>query len=43
MAFPPILADAGTNLLAARNQMGSTLVFHIVRRDLCDLSHLASK
>ena len=30
MAFPGILADAGTNLLAARNQMGFTLGFHIV-------------
>jgi cytochrome bd ubiquinol oxidase subunit I len=26
----PVLADAGTNLLAARNQMGFTLGFHIV-------------
>ena len=27
---PTVLADAGTNLLAARNQMGFTLGFHIV-------------
>jgi cytochrome d ubiquinol oxidase subunit I len=30
MAIPALLADAGTNLLAARNQMGFTLGFHIV-------------
>src|SRR5829696_9350980 len=30
MALIPQLADAGTNLLAARNQMGFTLGFHIV-------------
>src|SRR3954465_14446788 len=30
MPVPTILADAGSNLLAARNQMGFTLGFHIV-------------
>src|SRR5215208_5095036 len=30
MALIPSIADAGTNLLAARNQMGFTLGFHIV-------------
>jgi cytochrome d ubiquinol oxidase subunit I len=30
MPNPAVLADAGTNLLAARNQMGFTLGFHIV-------------
>jgi cytochrome bd ubiquinol oxidase subunit I len=30
MSSLPILADAGTNLLAARNQMGFTLGFHII-------------
>jgi cytochrome bd ubiquinol oxidase subunit I len=30
MALIPQLADAGTNLLAARNQMGFTLGFHII-------------
>jgi cytochrome bd ubiquinol oxidase subunit I len=30
MPDPAVLADAGTNLLAARNQMGFTLGFHIV-------------
>jgi cytochrome d ubiquinol oxidase subunit I len=30
MAFVPSIADAGSNLLAARNQMGFTLGFHIV-------------
>jgi cytochrome d ubiquinol oxidase subunit I len=30
MAFAPSIADAGSNLLAARNQMGFTLGFHIV-------------
>jgi cytochrome d ubiquinol oxidase subunit I len=30
MPIPTELADAGTNLLAARNQMGFTLGFHIV-------------
>jgi cytochrome bd ubiquinol oxidase subunit I len=30
MAIPAVLADAGTNLLAARSQMGFTLGFHIV-------------
>jgi cytochrome bd ubiquinol oxidase subunit I len=30
MLSPALLADAGTNLLAARNQMGFTLGFHIV-------------
>jgi cytochrome d ubiquinol oxidase subunit I len=29
-AFVPSIADAGSNLLAARNQMGFTLGFHIV-------------
>jgi cytochrome d ubiquinol oxidase subunit I len=30
MLSPAVLADAGSNLLAARNQMGFTLGFHIV-------------
>src|SRR3954467_1027235 len=30
MPVPTILADTGSNLLAARNQMGATLGFHIV-------------
>jgi cytochrome d ubiquinol oxidase subunit I len=30
MSAVPMIADAGTNLLAARNQMGFTLGFHIV-------------
>jgi cytochrome bd ubiquinol oxidase subunit I len=30
MPLPALLADAGSNLLAARNQMGFTLGFHIV-------------
>ena len=31
MTLPiPLLADASSNLLAARNQMGFTLGFHIV-------------
>jgi cytochrome d ubiquinol oxidase subunit I len=30
IAFVPSIADAGSNLLAARNQMGFTLGFHIV-------------
>jgi cytochrome bd ubiquinol oxidase subunit I len=30
MSALPMIADAGTNLLAARNQMGFTLGFHIV-------------
>jgi cytochrome d ubiquinol oxidase subunit I len=29
-SFIPLIGDAGTNLLAARNQMGFTLGFHIV-------------
>jgi cytochrome d ubiquinol oxidase subunit I len=28
--FTPLIADTSSNLLAARNQMGSTLGFHIV-------------
>ena len=35
MTLPiPLLADASSNLLAARNQMGFTLGFHIVLASL---------